>query len=97
MGIKFVDAPENQYPIIGKDFTVKCKVTGNPPPYIYWGKGDQSITSNEKYVISDGNLIIRNVTESDDGVYKCQAVVMKSGETESRNINVILIKNVSFS
>ncbi|XP_018561413.1 fasciclin-2 isoform X2 [Anoplophora glabripennis] len=88
MGIKFVDAPENQYPVIGKDFIVKCKVTGNPPPIIDWNKDGDSIVSNEKYVISDGNLIIKNVTESDDGVYKCQAVVVKSGETKSRNINV---------
>lgn len=83
-----MDAPENQYPIIGKDFTVKCKVTGNPPPIIDWNKDGVSIISNEKYVISNGNLIIRNATESDDGVYKCQAVVPKSGETDSRNINV---------
>ncbi|KAJ8915925.1 hypothetical protein NQ315_015540 [Exocentrus adspersus] len=87
--INFVDAPENQYPIIGKEYTVKCKVKGNPPPLIDWNKDDKPIiTSDDKFIISDGSLIIRNVTEMDDGVYKCTAVVLETGKINSKNIKV---------
>ncbi|KAJ8984502.1 hypothetical protein NQ317_014592, partial [Molorchus minor] len=89
VAINFVDAPENQYPIAGKSFSVKCIVTGNPAPNIVWNKDDRPITTNEKFVVDPtGLLIINNVTELDDGVYKCTAVVAETGEIRSRNIKV---------
>ncbi|KAJ8927972.1 hypothetical protein NQ314_019498 [Rhamnusium bicolor] len=87
--IKFVEAPENQYPIVGNDYIVKCIVNGNPTPIIDWNKNDQSITTNDKYVVLASNgLLIKNVSEADDGVYKCTAVVLNTGQIKSRNIKV---------
>ncbi|KAG5882838.1 hypothetical protein JTB14_008020 [Gonioctena quinquepunctata] len=86
--ISFVDAPENQYPIVGKDFDVKCKVKGNPAPLIDWNKNEQSIKTNEKFVVGADRLLIRNVTEADDGVYKCTAIELSTGQFKTRNIKV---------
>ncbi|XP_074026170.1 neural cell adhesion molecule fasciclin 2 isoform X3 [Leptinotarsa decemlineata] len=86
--ISFIDAPENQYPIVGKDFEVKCKVKGNPAPLIDWNKNEQSIKTNEKFVVGPDRLLIRNVTEADDGVYKCTAIELSTGQFKTRNIKV---------
>lgn len=34
VAITFKDAPENQSPIAGNDYVVKCVVAANPPPTI---------------------------------------------------------------
>nr|CAI5826296.1 unnamed protein product [Callosobruchus analis] len=86
--IKFVDAPENQFPIVGKNFKVKCKVQGDPPPIVDWSRGDITIRTDDKYVVNPDDLLIRNVTELDDGVYKCTAFVSNTGQIKSRNIMV---------
>ncbi|CAH1184709.1 unnamed protein product [Phyllotreta striolata] len=88
VGISFVEAPENQYPIVGRDFRVKCKVKGNPTPTIDWNKDDLPITTNEKFVVDSEELLIKNVTEADDGVYKCTAIVLMTGDIRTRNIKV---------
>ncbi|XP_057661874.1 fasciclin-2 isoform X1 [Diorhabda carinulata] len=86
--IKFVDAPENQYPVVGRDFKVKCKVKGNPTPTIDWNRNDQAITTNDKYVVDTDELLIKNVTEADDGAYKCNAIEISTGQFKTRNINI---------
>lgn len=96
MDIKFVDAPESQYPIAGQDYYVKCKVKGNPSPIIDWNKNGQIITTNEKYVIMEDQLLIRNVTVADDGEYKCTAVVFLTGQIKTRTIKVNSLHNNPF-
>lgn len=86
--ITFVDAPANQYPINGKDYTIKCKVQGNPPPTVDWYKQDQNIVTQDRYITVDGGLIIKNVRPSDDGVYKCTAVVSSTGQYKSQEIRL---------
>lgn len=34
--ITYKDAPENQYPILGSDYTIRCEVTANPTPTVTW-------------------------------------------------------------
>ncbi|XP_049826206.1 fasciclin-2 isoform X2 [Aethina tumida] len=86
--IDFVDAPESQYPVVGTDYTVKCKVIGNPSPTIDWNKNGISIKTTDKYIVDNDQLLIRNVTEADDGVYKCTAVVVETGRIKTRDIKV---------
>lgn len=61
---------------------------GNPPPIIDWNKNDVSIVTNDKYVVEPDELLIKNVTEADDGIYKCTAVVLNTGQIKTRNIKV---------
>ncbi|XP_072386202.1 fasciclin-2 isoform X1 [Diabrotica undecimpunctata] len=86
--ISFVDAPENQYSIVGQDFKVKCKTKGNPTPTIDWSKNNQAIQTNEKFVVDTDELLIKNVTEADDGVYTCTAIETFTGHFKIRNIKV---------
>ncbi|KAK6633974.1 hypothetical protein RUM44_004581 [Polyplax serrata] len=86
--IKFEDAPEMQNPIIHTDYKVRCKVSANPPPHVDWSKNNEPIKSSNKYIIEPDGLLISKVTESDDGVYTCRAIVIKTGELATRHIKV---------
>ncbi|XP_066142214.1 fasciclin-2 isoform X2 [Euwallacea fornicatus] len=87
--VQFTDAPESQYSKVGSKFTIKCIVKGDPYPIIDWYKGDELIAENtEKYIKRTDGLFISNVTEADDGVYKCSALVPSTGVYKTRNIKV---------
>ena len=50
----------------------QCSVSGNPEPSVVWNKVDiQSQRSHS--AVSGGKLLLKNVTESDTGVYKCSS------------------------
>lgn len=36
VAITWKDAPENQFPILGSDFKVRCEVTASPAPVVDW-------------------------------------------------------------
>lgn len=36
VAITWKNAPENQYPIVGSTYNVKCEVTANPAPTVDW-------------------------------------------------------------
>ncbi|XP_054257112.1 fasciclin-2-like isoform X1 [Macrosteles quadrilineatus] len=88
--ITWIDAPEEQYPIMGSKYKVKCKVQANPSPIVDWLRNGQQIqsTNNDRYVIDNDGLVIKNVTEDDDGIYICRAIVLDTGELSERNIKV---------
>lgn len=46
------------------------------------------IKSSGRYVIENRGLLIRNVSESDDGLYTCRAAVISTGELAKRVIRV---------
>lgn len=46
------------------------------------------IKIGERYVIQTKGLLVRNVDESDDGIYTCRAAVFQTGELVERNIRV---------
>lgn len=86
--ITWVDAPEFQYSIAGSDYEIKCDVQANPSPNVDWVRGDKKIELSDKYIIRNKGLLIKNVQESDDGVYTCRAVVLSTGHFEVKNIKV---------
>ncbi|KAL1506852.1 hypothetical protein ABEB36_006137 [Hypothenemus hampei] len=87
--VQFVDAPENQFPIAGTNYKIRCEVRGDPYPYIDWYKGDEIIDENSnKYIRQLEGLQINNVTEADDGTYKCSALVPSTGVYKTRKIKV---------
>lgn len=86
--IKFEDAPEIQNPILNNDYKIRCKVSANPAPHVDWSKNNDVIKPSGRYVIEPDGLLISKVSESDDGIYICRAVVIKTGELSSRSIKV---------
>lgn len=87
-GISFRDAPEYQNPTLNTDYLVKCVVTAHPPASIDWMRNGDPIKSSEKYVLNNNGLLIKNVQESDDGIYTCRAAVIQTGELQERNIRL---------
>lgn len=46
------------------------------------------IKVGDRYVVQTKGLLIRNVQETDDGIYTCRAAVIQTGELVERNIRV---------
>ncbi|XP_076281409.1 neural cell adhesion molecule fasciclin 2 isoform X3 [Lasioglossum baleicum] len=88
VAITWDDAPENQYPILGDNFAIQCKVKARPPPLVDWLYNGELIKTNGHYVIDTYALKINNVQESDDGIYTCRASVLTTGELKERPIRV---------
>lgn len=88
VAITWDDAPENQYPILGDDFGIQCKVKARPSPLVDWLYNGELIKTNEHYIIDKYALKIKNVQESDDGIYTCRASVLTTGELKERPIRV---------
>lgn len=90
IGITWVNAPESQYSIIGRDYKIKCEIKANPEPIVNWLKDGEEInvTNSNRYITDQQGLLIKKVRESDDGLYTCRALVFKTGQIESRNIQV---------
>ncbi|XP_018331248.1 fasciclin-2 isoform X2 [Agrilus planipennis] len=86
--IKWKDAPEEQYPKLGETFRVRCEAEANPSASINWERNGVSLTTKDRYIVKANGLIIKDVRESDDGLYKCTAVVISTGEIQIRNIRV---------
>nr|XP_021185692.2 hemicentin-1 [Helicoverpa armigera] len=52
---------------------IPCVSTGLPKPRIAWKLNGRYITSNAKYSLEDGTLVIRHPTVSDTNRYTCEA------------------------
>lgn len=86
--ITWVDAPTEQYPIAGTSYKVRCKVKANPAPLVDWYKQDARIQDGHGFVKDIDGLLIQNVTAEDDGIYKCRAIVLDTGNIQDRDIRV---------
>ncbi|XP_029047712.1 fasciclin-2 isoform X1 [Osmia bicornis bicornis] len=88
VAITWDNAPSNQYPILGEDFAIQCKVRARPSPSVDWLYNGELIKTNDHYIIDTYALKIKNVQESDDGIYTCRASVLTTGELKERPIRV---------
>ncbi|XP_012538575.1 fasciclin-2 isoform X2 [Monomorium pharaonis] len=88
IAITWENAPVNQYPILGEDFDVQCQVRARPSPSVDWLYNGELIKTNDHYIINTYALRIKNVQESDDGIYTCRASVPTTGELQERAIRV---------
>lgn len=86
--ITWKNAPEEQYPIKGDDYLVKCEVTANPPPSVGWLRNGDPIQTGGRFVVDSRGLMIRRVELEDDGFYACRAVVIDTGELQERIIKL---------
>lgn len=88
-----MDAPTEQYPIAGTSYKVRCVVKAIPAPLLEWYKEDNRIEGNGFVKEADG-LLIQNVTAEDDGIYKCRAIVLDTGNIQDRDIRVEVHNNI---
>jgi neural cell adhesion molecule len=88
IAITWDNAPPNQFPILGEDFDIVCQVRARPSPSVDWLYNGELIKTNDHYVITTHALKLKNVQESDDGIYTCRASVQTTGELQERPIRV---------
>ncbi|XP_064651159.1 roundabout homolog 2-like isoform X2 [Lineus longissimus] len=76
----FVTTPQDKVVGVGRTVTLKCEVTGNPPPAVFWNKEDSQILMFPRQdhgrfsVTEEGTLIIERSQKDDAGEYICQAL-----------------------
>ncbi|XP_071942908.1 neogenin-like isoform X3 [Antedon mediterranea] len=80
---------QDLYTDVGDTVILQCDVTSHPKPFIRWIKSgtvvdpEQSDAFARFAVLPSGNLEIRDVHESDSGVYRCQAENRMAGISET--------------
>ncbi|KAK3708278.1 hypothetical protein QZH41_017644, partial [Actinostola sp. cb2023] len=69
----FVIKPPSSYSAVpGTTIVLNCTAKGDPQPVISWRK-ENGVLPAGKYEVRDGSLIIKNVENSDSGVFVCNA------------------------
>ena len=65
---------------LGKEATLKCVYTGNPPPEVHWSKNGKKLDTNCKYCVQKvenlngvSALRVTPYRDTDFGGYKCKA------------------------
>lgn len=86
--ITFVNAPVDQMATIGTKYKIKCQVQANPPPTVEWARNNVKLQNNPHYIFEADGLILDGVVEEDDGEYKCEAIVIDTGEVKGRDIHL---------
>ncbi|CAF4952593.1 unnamed protein product [Pieris macdunnoughi] len=80
---------------LGDKLKLSCDVIGNPTPVVVWTKGYQTIPFSKNIYLSEGNdLMIRNVTEYDNGIYSCEALSPLGSVSNNFTINVYQVPEI---
>ena len=66
-------SPAEQTRDEGGNTAFYCTVAGNPSPIVEWQFKGRKLLSGAKYLIKEGELIVRNLNYSDAGTYTCAA------------------------
>nr|XP_045619948.1 fasciclin-2-like isoform X5 [Procambarus clarkii] len=88
MNIDFGDSPVHQTPTINTEYKVRCTPVAKPAPQVDWLKDLVPMKNNDNYIIQQDGILIKRVTEADEGVYRCRARVPELGSIEYRDIQV---------
>ena len=78
-----VKPPAKVFPGVGSTLTLDCKATGDPQPVISWKKQDGQLPAGRSRQLTNGTLIIRDITMIDRGIYKCIAPYARVLKTEA--------------
>lgn len=77
-------APNDTEAIVGESVIIDCLASGSPTPRIRWEMSSQSgdkssnlfrtvVSNSHIHIFDNGSLVIRDVSENDQGIYVCQA------------------------
>ena len=73
-----------------------CTVAGNPSPVVEWQFKGRKLMSGAKYLIKEGELIVRNLNYSDAGSYTCAARNILGSSDATGNLSVRGERSISF-
>ena len=88
---KFITPLEDPiYLFRGMTMTVKCNVFGGPTPAVTWFKDGKSLKNQARFTQPDYRLLqIRNIRDSDEGVYRCMAENIYGKIDSTGNVKVL--------
>ena len=70
------------------DTSFYCTVGGNPSPAVEWRFKGKKLVSGAKYLIKEGELIVKNLNYSDAGQYTCYASNILGSSEVTGNLSV---------
>ena len=81
-------SPAEQTRDEGGNTAFYCTVAGNPSPIVEWQFKGTKFLSGAKYLIKEGELIVRNLNYSDAGPYTCAARNILGSSEATSNLTV---------
>lgn len=88
MNIDFGDTPTHQTPFIGTESKIRCTPVAKPAPQVDWLKDLVPLKNDDNHIIQQDGVLIKEVTEADEGVYRCRARVPQLGSIDYKDIQV---------
>ena len=77
--------------IEGTDAVVECPAYfGDPPGRMRWTRNHSRVIRDDRFTLEDGRMIIHNIQEGDEGVYRC--TLHGVGDFDSRGITVVVLE-----
>ena len=87
-------SPAEQTRDEGGNTAFYCTVAGNPSPVVEWQFKGTKLLSGAKYLIKEGELIVRNLNYSDAGPYTCAARNILGSFEATSNLTVRGKRNI---
>ena len=81
-------SPAEQTRDEGGNTAFYCTVKGNPRPVVEWRFKSKKLVSGAKYLIKEGELIVKNLNYSDAGQYTCHARNIPGSSQATGNLSV---------
>ena len=85
---QLIISPTDQTKDEGSNSVIYCTVRGNPTPSVEWRFKSRKLYSGAKYLIKEGELVVRNLNYSDAGQYTCVARNILGTSEASGNLRV---------
>ena len=88
--------PTDQTRDEGHNMSFYCRAGGNPTPSVEWQLKGRKLLSGAKYLVRDGELVVRNLNYNDTGQYTCAEKNTLGSSDASGNLTVRSEKNIFF-
>ena len=85
---QLIISPTDQTKDEGSNSVIYCTVRGNPTPSVEWRFKSGKLYSSAKYLIKEGELVVRNLNYGDAGQYTCVARNILGTSEASGNLRV---------
>ena len=86
--------PTDQTRDEGHNMSFYCRAGGNPTPSVEWRLKGRKLLSGAKYLVRDGELVVRNLNYNDTGQYTCAEKNTLGSSDASGNLTVRSKKNI---
>ena len=85
---QLIISPTDQTKDEGSNSVIYCTVRGNPTPSVEWRFKSRKLYSGAKYLVKEGELVVRNLNYGDAGQYTCVSRNILGTSEASGNLKV---------